>query len=118
VIPNSPIVDLHAYMTAYTGFDFAEMPDEMDFDLAGMAYIPREAMSEQQREMTASLIIRFGQGTFKKTYQYLRSFRLGDALANIRCPALGLVGSGEGEEPRRQYEVFLRGVSGPVTSYV
>src|SRR5690606_2446133 len=27
-IPNSPIIDLHAYMTSFTGFDAAEMPDE------------------------------------------------------------------------------------------
>ena len=36
----------------------------------------------------------------------------------MRCPALALVGSGEGGEPRRQYEAFVGQVTGPVTGRV
>lgn len=118
VIANSPIVDLHAYMTAFVGFDPAELPAEDDFDLAMLEHIPTDIMTEQQKEMSASLITRFGQRTFKETYAFLRSFRVVEQLGLIRCPALALVGAGEGPNPLAQSEQFCQEVAGPVDSYI
>ena len=113
LIANSPIVDLHAYMASFVGFDPAEMPDADDFRVADIEHLPPELASPQQREMMRNLILRFGQDSFKQTYVRLREFRLTDAdLANIRCPALGLVGSGEGAQPIAQFEHFRRQVAG------
>lgn len=119
LIANSPIVDLHAYMTAFVGFDPAQMADHDDFHLADIDHLPTEAASPQTREMTRNLMLRFGCDSFKQTYRRLRDFRVTDEqLANIRCPALALAGSGEGPQPLIQYEHFQGGVSGPVTAHL
>jgi pimeloyl-ACP methyl ester carboxylesterase len=108
LIANSPIVDLHAYMVSFVGFDPAEMPDDDDVRVGDIERIPDGVAPPQTREMMRNLILRFGQDSFKRTYQRLREFRVDDErLARLRCPALGLVGSGEGREPLAQYERFL-----------
>ena len=83
-----------------------------------MDQIPNDVMSVQQKEMASSMIVRFGRPTFKSTYQYMMEFRVGESLKNIVCPCLALVGNGEGEEPRRQFDIFCKQVSGKVTSHV
>lgn len=119
LIANSPIVDLHAYMASFTGFDPAEMPDADDFGLHDIDELPPEVMTPQLREMSCNLMRRVGQASFKRTYLRLRDFRVdGAGLARITCPVLGLVGSGEGKEPMAQFERFLAGVSGPKASHV
>jgi hypothetical protein len=47
-----------------------------------------------------------------------REFRVGDALRNIRCPSLALVGKSEGSVAMELFESFSRGVGGPVTRRV
>jgi pimeloyl-ACP methyl ester carboxylesterase len=119
LIANSPIMDLHAYMASFVGFDPAQMPDANDFRVADVDHIPDTVASAQTREMSRNLMLRIGRDSFKQTYQRLRDFRVDDAdLKRIACPSLGLVGSGEGKEPRAQFERFLKQVSGPVTSHV
>lgn len=113
LISNSPIVDLHAYMASFAGFDPADMADKDDMRLADIDHIPDTVVPVQTREMSRNLMLRFGQDSLKHTYQRLREFRVDDAqLAGLRCKALGLVGSGEGEEPIAQYERFLARVPG------
>ncbi len=119
LIANSPIVDLHAYMASFVGFDPAQMPDAEDIRLADVDAIPPAAIPPQTREMMRNLMVRLGQSSFKQAYQRLREFRVDDAgLKAIRCPVLGLVGSGEGKEPLAQAEHFRRSVSGPATHRV
>lgn len=119
LIANSPIVDLHAYMTAFVGFDPAKMEDQDDFLLIDIDYIPDNVMPPQTREMTQNLMLRFGCDSFKQTYQRLMDFRVSDQqLANIRCPALALAGAGEGPQPLAQYEHFQAQVSGPVSAHL
>lgn len=118
LIPNSPIIDLHAYMSSFVGFDPAQMPDEEDFGPGDMDHIPNDVMTVLQKEMTGSMIGRFGRPTFKSTYQYMMEFKVGEALRNITCPCLALLGSGEGEEPHRQFDAFCEQVSGKVTSHI
>ncbi len=113
LITNSPIIDLHAYMISFAGFDPAELSDADDFGLADLPNIPTDAMPEQTREMARNLMLRFGQPTFREAYRYLRQFRIEDReLADLRCATLGLVGSGEGREPLAQHAHFLSRVPG------
>ncbi len=108
LIPNSPILDLHAYMASFVGFDPAQMPDGDDFCVADIDHIPADVMPEQTRKMTRNLMLRFGRDSFKSTYQLLLDFRIDEAqLAGLHCAALALVGAGEGREPIAQFERFL-----------
>ncbi len=119
LIANSPIVDLHAYMASFAGFDPAAMPESDDIRLEDVDRLPPGQISPQQREMMRNLMLRFGQDSFRRTYIRLRDFRIGEAdLRRIACPALGLAGSGEGKEPLDQAERFRRGVSGPASSHI
>ncbi len=119
LIPNSPIVDLHAYMTSFVGFDPAEMPENDDFCVADIDRMGDELAPPQIREMTRNLMLRFGRDSFRQTYMRLRDFRVSDQqLANIRCPVLGLAGSGEGKKPLAQLEHFRTHVGGPASTYV
>ena len=117
LVANSPIIDLRAYLLAFAaglGDDPEKMltPEE-DFGLADIDQTPDEEMPPPIKEMTRSLIRRFGQSTFLNTFHYLREFTVDPA--SIRCPTLALVGVGEGGEPIRQYEVFSERAGGAVT---
>lgn len=119
LIANSPIVDLHAYMASFAGFDPAQMSDAEDIRLADVDAIPPEAIPPQTREMMRNLIVRLGQESFKRAYLRLRDFRVDEqGLRAIRCPVLGLTGSGEGAEPLAQAARFHDGVGGPATRHV
>lgn len=118
LIANSPIVDLHAYMASFAGFDPSTMPEADDFGIDTIDLIPHEAMNAQTREMARNLIIRFGQSSFGQTYRYMQRFRVSDDdLRRLACPVLALVGEGEGSEPVRQWRRFQQLVSGPVGQY-
>jgi dienelactone hydrolase len=117
LVANSPVIDLRAYMVSFVagmGDDPEEaLTPEQDVSLADIDQASDEEMPPAIKEMTRSLIRRFGQTTFLDTFHYLREFTVDPAL--IRCPALALVGTGEGGEPLRQYEVFSENTGGPVT---
>jgi pimeloyl-ACP methyl ester carboxylesterase len=117
VVANSPIVDLRAYMTSFVGFDPEEMltADE-DFSIADIDTIPDEEMPPTQKEMARSLIRRFGRPSFRRTFTYLCQFHV-DA-GQTRCPALAMVGEGEGREPLQQFERFASAAAGPVTKRI
>ena len=97
----------------------ALLPDAEDIQLKDIDHIPDSAIPPQTREMMRNLIVRLGQGSFKQAYQRLREFRVDDdGLRRIRCPALALVGTGEGAEPLAQAEHFMHAVGGPVMRHV
>lgn len=115
LIANSPIHDLHAYMSSFAGSDPAQMADSEDFGLSDIDSLPPGMMNAQIREMARNLMIRFGQPTFRQTYMAMRSFRVSDeALRAIVCPVLALVGEGEGAEPLHQWRYVQERVSGQV----
>lgn len=119
LVPNSPIVDLHAYMTSFIGLDPATLPESDDFGVADLEQIPDMVMNAQTRAMARNLMLRFGRPTFSRTYRRILDFRLSaDELAAIRCPSLALVGEGEGAEPLRQWQVFQDSVGGPCTPWL
>jgi pimeloyl-ACP methyl ester carboxylesterase len=117
LVANSPVIDLRAYMVSFVagmGGDPEEvLTPEEDFSLDDIDQIPDDEMPPPIKEMSRSLIRRFGQTTFLGTFDYLKQFTVDPA--SVRCPALALVGSGEGGEPIRQYEVFAEQAGGPVT---
>jgi hypothetical protein len=45
------------------------------------------------------------------------SSQWGEAVSQITCPSLALVGTGEGGEPEKQHQAFCANVAGPVASY-
>lgn len=115
LVANSPIVDLRAYMVSFVGMDPEQLPDEEDFGVADLAAIPDAEFPPPLKEMSRMLIMRFGQPTFKATFDRLREFAVDD-LGAIRCPSLAMVGEGEGGEPAAQAQRFRDGASGPVAS--
>lgn len=117
VIANSPIVDLRAYLTSFVGMDPEQtIPKKQDFGLKDIDEIPDQQMPPPVKEMTRSLVRRFGQATFLDTFAYLRQFNVNPAT--VRCPALAMVGEGEGPEPLTQFERFAANAAGPVTRRV
>ncbi|MCX2931239.1 prolyl oligopeptidase family serine peptidase [Mycobacterium sp. CVI_P3] len=117
LVANSPVIDLRAYMVSFVaamgGDPEQVLRPEDDFSLTDIDEIPDEEMPPTIKEMSRSLIRRFGQTTFLGTFAHLRQFSVDPA--EIRCPALGLVGTGEGGEPIRQYEEFCQRAGGRVT---
>lgn len=108
LIANSPILDLHAYMTSFAGFDPVQMPAADDFQLDEIPQIPDDIMPPQTKKMAANLMQRVGGGSFSGSYRRLQDFHIDDhELASLQCAALALVGEGEGREPLRQYTHFL-----------
>lgn len=109
LIANSPILDLHAYLSAFTGMQpDRDLSDQDDFKISDLEYIPENVMSNQLKAQSEHLMRRFGGLSFKQTFIYLKEFRLGESIEEIQCPCLALCGSGEGREPMRQYQQFCQ----------
>lgn len=106
LIANSPILDLHAYMCSFVSMDPCQMPDSDDFGINDLPSIPDEVMPPQLKAQSENLIRRFGQKTFKATFDYLKSFTVGSSLSNLQIPCLALLGTSEGHEPKRQFQEF------------
>jgi hypothetical protein len=68
LIANSPILSLHDYLAAFTGYDPAEAPDEQNFGLEDLPNIPEDIMSSEQKFRCENLMVRFGQPSFKDTF--------------------------------------------------
>lgn len=117
VVANSPIVDLRWYLTSFVGFDPEQaLTAEDDFGLDDIDQIPDSELPPTTKDMTRMLISRFGQSSFLRTFRYLREFTVDPA--SVTCPALAMVGEGEGPNPLAQYERFVAEAGGPVTPRV
>ncbi len=108
LVANSPILDVHAYMSSFVKMDPCEMPDKDDFTIDQIATITDSAFPPELRVRSEQLMIRYGRRSFKKTFDYLKKFRVGAAIKNISCPCLSLIGASEGDEPRKQHEQFCK----------
>jgi pimeloyl-ACP methyl ester carboxylesterase len=117
LIANSPIVNLRDYMVAFIGSDPAEAPEAENVRLEDLPAMPDEFLSRQLKTMCENLMVRFGQLSLRETFLYLREFTVGEAVSQITCPSLALVGTGEGGEPEKQHKEFCAKVSGPVASH-
>jgi pimeloyl-ACP methyl ester carboxylesterase len=107
LIANSPILDLYQYLCSFVPMDPCELADSEDFGISDLPSIPVELMSIQLKAQTEHLITRFGQSSFKTTFNYLKSFLITeDVLSQLKIPCLALVGYSEGNEPIKQYNSF------------
>jgi pimeloyl-ACP methyl ester carboxylesterase len=113
LVANSPIPDLRSYVVGFVGPEMASNPPPLS--LAEIDSIPDAQMSPGTKLSLKASFRRFGVATFADWLERLRAFRIGDAVRDIRCPALALVGEGEGEVTMELFESFSRSVSGPVT---
>jgi len=116
VIANSPIIDLYAYMLAFTGHEVLE-PD-IYFTTDDLDEIPDTVMSRNQKLLFKALCFKFGVNSFPEYFKKLEQFKLGDAIKNIKCPSFAMMGEGEGNEVLSQAKRFEKNVSGPVTKYI
>ena len=117
VVANSPIADLRWYVTSFVGFDPEEaMSPDDDFGLQDIDAIPDSDIPPTAKEMARMVIKRFGQGSFLRTFRFLREFTVDPA--SVTCPALAMVGEGEGPNPLAQFKRFVADAGGPVTSRV
>jgi pimeloyl-ACP methyl ester carboxylesterase len=112
VIANSPILDLHAYLSSFAEGDPSEMPDADDFTLEQIPHIPDSEFPPELKARCEQLMIRYGRRSFKQTFVYLKEFQVGDAIKRVKCPTLALIGESEGGEPRNQYELFRKYTKG------
>lgn len=108
LIANSPILDLYAYLCSFSDLDPDTIPEAEDFGIKDLSSIPDDLMSPQLKVQTEQLIKRFGQSSFKKTFEYIKSFQVGSALSDLNIPCLALIGADEGNEPLKQFETFCQ----------
>lgn len=107
LIANSPIINLKRYVLGFSVQDDNEIRDDEDFSYSDIHLIPDEVMPPSLKELTANLLLRFGNKSMKQTVNYLDEFNITEHIDQINCPTLALIGTGEGEEPFRQYRDFL-----------
>jgi pimeloyl-ACP methyl ester carboxylesterase len=116
LVANSPIPDLRAYIVGFVGGDTAANPPPLKLD--EIDNIPDQQIPPGMKLSLKASFRRFGLTDFAGWLERLRAFRIGDAVQNIRCPCLALVGDGEGPIAVELFESFSRAVSGPVTKRV
>lgn len=116
LVANSPIPDLRAYLVGFIGPEVAANPPPLRLD--EIDRIPDQQMQAGMKLNLKASFRRFGIDNVSAWLERLREFRIGDALQNIRCPSLALVGEGEGLVAMDLFESFSRSVNGPVTQRV
>ena len=114
LVVNPPITDLRSYMEAWVGPEvFGMSRDIRPEDVAG---VPEDLMPKQMQWGIEAICRRFGVPSFGAWRQALADYHLGERTASITCPVLAMVGDREGPEPRAQFDGFVAGVAGPVTT--
>lgn len=108
LIANSPIVNLCSYILGFVDDETEE--DFQDFSYDDIQHIPDEIMPPSLKELTANLLLRFGNKLMSETIDYLQKFNISDSLQLINCPTLALIGDGEGGEPLRQFDYFVENI--------
>jgi dienelactone hydrolase len=116
LVANSPIPDLHAYMVGFVGHEMAANPPPLT--LEEVDQVPDQELPPGLKLSLKASLRRFGRDTVTAWLERTRDFRIGDALPNIRCPTLALVGEGEGAAALALFQSFSRGVGGPVTQRI
>jgi len=113
LVANPPIVDLYRFMEAWLGPPvFRSHQDIRPEDIAG---VPEDLLLPQMVWGIEAVCRRFGVASLHRWIEALDEFRLGDVLADVTCPVLGLVGEREGAEIVGQVEELAAKVPGPVT---
>ncbi|MCD4782455.1 MAG: prolyl oligopeptidase family serine peptidase [Candidatus Eremiobacteraeota bacterium] len=115
LIANSPVIDLYRYMASFVGED--NIDQMKDLTLEYIPQIPDEIMPPVYKNSVSNMLRRFDRNNVGEMFSYMKEFRIGDSIKNINCPALAMLGEGEGGEPLRQSGKFCENVAGPVTMY-
>jgi hypothetical protein len=116
LVANSPIPDLHAYLVGFVGPEMATNPPPLT--LEEIDRLPDQQMPPGMKLSLKASLRRFDVDSLAAWLERVRAFQIGDALKDIRCPSLALVGEGEGSVAMELFESFSRRVSGPVTQRV
>src|SRR3954451_2562370 len=116
LVANSPVPDLHAYIVGFVGPEVAANPPPLT--LGEIDRISDQEMPPGIKHALKASLRRFGVDSIAAWLERTRDFQIGDALRNIRCPSLALVGEGEGPVAMELFESFSKGASGPVTRRV
>jgi pimeloyl-ACP methyl ester carboxylesterase len=114
LVADSPIVDLYRYFEAMIGPDVFRM--RRDIRPADVTGIPDDLLPGLMTWGITAVCRRFGVGSLQEWKASLDRFRLGDAVGDISCPVLALVGEREGPEVLRQAGEFVARVTGPATT--
>lgn len=115
LVADPPVVDLFRYMEAWLGAPvFRSRQDIRPEDVEG---VPGDLLMPQMQWGIVAVCRRFGVPSLHRWLEFLDAFRLGDAVSDVTCPALALVGAHEGREVVGQVDEFVAGVSGPVAEY-
>ena len=106
VIANSPIVDLRRYMLGLVGGEAAakKMPPIELQDVDGM---PDGEVAHAHKLSFKASCRRFGGTSLAQWIERLKTFNAVQALGRLSCPALALVGTGEGDGPPTVRDVLL-----------
>lgn len=124
LIVNSPIPNLFTYMMGFLGgggdSDAGGSGNDgpPDVTLDEIDQIPDQYMPRTQKLSIKSAFKRYGVDSLSGWIETLQKFDATDALGNITCPSLAMVGEGEGGVARQQSQLFADNVSGPVTERV
>jgi dienelactone hydrolase len=116
LVANSPIPDLHAYMVGFVGHEIATNPPALT--LEEVDQVPDQELPPGLKLSLKASLRRFGRTTVAEWLERTRDFRIGEALQQIRCPSLALVGDGEGPAAMNLFASFTHGVTGPVAQRV
>lgn len=116
LVSNSPIVDLRRYVLGFGGGEPAS--GAQDLALADIDTVPEELMSNSRKLLLKAACRRFGVKSYFGWLDRLKAFVATDSLSQISCPSLAMIGTGEGDEARAQYETFCTNVKGHVTRRV
>jgi len=103
VIANSPIVDLRRYMLGLVGGG----EEDAAHRVAGCRRHARRRGCARAEAVVQGVLPRFGVTSLAQWIERLKTFNAVQALGRLSCPALALVGTGEGDEAHQQFETLL-----------
>jgi dienelactone hydrolase len=119
LIVNSPIPNLLDYMLGFIGGGDGDDGDSgdgpPDLTLDDIDHVPDEFLPRVQKLSIKSAFKRYGVDSLSGWITALEAYNATDALDQITCPSLAMVGEGEGGVSLQQYQLFIENVGGAVT---
>ena len=112
LVLNSPITNLHEYMSAFMSRS-RDSRDDMTLD--ELAALPDDVIPWGLRSAGMNFIRRFGATTFSGAMKALEAFDNRPRLKRLKIPTLALASRGEGAAPVRLAEEFAATSPRPVT---
>ena len=114
LVANSPIPDLHTYVVGFIGPEMAANPPPLR--LEEIDGVPDQQLPAGMKLSLKAAFRRFRVESLTAWLDRLGDFQIGNALQNVHCPSLALVGEGEGSVAMDLFKSFNTSVSGPLDS--